>query len=107
MGKQGDQCVGPEECSSAFACYSPTNSATNAYCAQLCNEQADCPSGTACSTAFGVCLGKASAASDSSCALRVAAPGRGTPLPALVLTASALFVLRKRKRASFLKRVSS
>ena len=105
-GKQGDPCGGAERCSSRSACYSPTNSSRDAYCAEFCSENGACPSGSTCSAEVGVCVGASSSApaTGSSCALR--APGKAAPLPGpLLALAALLLVQRKRSRASVSKRV--
>ncbi|HEY3254719.1 MAG TPA: trypsin-like serine protease [Polyangiaceae bacterium] len=108
LGKQGDQCAGPEECSSAFACYSPSGSTHDGYCAGFCSGPSDCPSGTSCSAGLGVCVETRSESLNASCALRGAGAGpRGrAPWPTLALSLGVLILCqRKRRRASFPKRV--
>ena len=78
-GVQGFECAGARDCATGFACYSPTNSATHGYCAGLCTTQADCASGSTCTTVDGgrVCTGSTATAHDetSSCALGASSPG--------------------------------
>jgi len=110
---QGAKCAGPEQCGVAFACYSPTNSASDAYCSAWCSKPTDCAGGSECSGSMGVCIAKSTSAPDfdggregASCAFSSAGPGRTGPIAAMALGAL-LLAGRKRRRASFPKRVLS
>jgi hypothetical protein len=96
-GMQGDTCSMPQDCRTGFGCYSPTNSASNAYCAEFCSDQTKCASGTHCQSGVGVCVAGTAAAESSSCAVR--APGHGQAGGSTLLGLLALGVMRWRRRA--------
>jgi Trypsin len=103
VGAQGQTCTSPQDCKTGFGCYSPTNSANNAYCAEFCSAQTKCATGTHCDSGVGVCTaGSSTSASSSSCALR--SPGRtgGRAGGALFgLAALALGASLSRRRRAF------
>ncbi|HEY1535492.1 MAG TPA: trypsin-like serine protease, partial [Polyangiaceae bacterium] len=88
FGVQGDKCATSPDCQGGFACYSPTSSSNNAYCAAFCSSQAQCAGGTHCDTGVGVCVAPitASTAASSSCAVssvgRAGGAANGLALPA-------------------------
>jgi V8-like Glu-specific endopeptidase len=101
-GVQGDKCATTPDCHDGFACYSPTNSSNNAYCAAFCASQAQCASGAHCDSGLGVCIApiKASSAESSSCAVSsVGRLGGAANGLALLGTAVALISRKRRRRA--------
>ena len=103
-GTQGFACVGARDCASGFACYSPTNSATDGHCAGLCSTQADCASGSTCTSVGGgrVCTGSTATSHDatSSCAVVRASSGStsdGGTVLSLVAFALVGYSLRPRR----------
>lgn len=105
LGGQGDRCTGPEGCGEGFACYSPTLSTTDAYCAADCSEQPQCTSGTHCDPGSQVCIRDPAAEPSSSCAVARPGTARGSA-SALMLLALATALGTKRKSASRTKRLS-
>jgi MYXO-CTERM domain-containing protein len=102
FGVQGDKCAAPSDCQSGFACYSPTNTSDNAYCAAFCSSAAPCPSGTQCDSGLSVCVAAVappSTGSSSSCAVSsVGQSGRSTHAVALLGLAIAWASRSRRRR---------
>jgi MYXO-CTERM domain-containing protein len=105
-GAQGDPCAASADCESGFACYAPSDTASDAYCAARCKEQAACPTGTTCQVGLGVCVATPpSAHASSSCALSSSGSSSTAPFP-IALAALCAAALRRR-RSSRAKRFSS
>lgn len=101
-GTQGQVCTSPQDCKTGFGCYSPTSSANNAYCAEFCDAQTACSSGTHCESGVGVCVSGSSSHSSSSCAVRAGSRPAGGLFGGALLgfTVLGLFGWRRRRRAS-------
>jgi hypothetical protein len=100
FGTQGDKCGAPQDCTSGFGCFSPTGSASNAYCAQFCDAQTSCANGTHCQSGVGACLADAAPSADSSsCALRGRGPSPGPTGSALLGAAAVALAGWRRRRA--------
>jgi V8-like Glu-specific endopeptidase len=99
-GTQGDKCATTPDCHDGFACYSPTSTANNAYCASFCSSQAQCASGTHCDTGVGVCIAPiaVSSAASSSCAVSSAGRVGGAANGFALLGMAAALLSRKRRR---------
>jgi hypothetical protein len=102
FGVQGDKCATSPDCQDGFACYSPTSSSNNAYCASFCSSQAPCASGTHCDSGLGVCVAPVSVSSAESSSCAVSSVGRsggaGNGL-ALLGVAAGLMSFKRRRRA--------
>jgi len=78
---QGDKCDTSRGCSVGYACFSPSNTASDAYCAAQCSSQSNCSTGTSCRAVGGgqVCVSMAGASgtpSEEGSSCSVAAAGR-------------------------------
>jgi MYXO-CTERM domain-containing protein len=98
-GVQGSKCSVSADCSSAFACFSPTSMASDAYCAAFCQAPTECPAGTTCQGGVNVCVlsaPQAAAAAHGSSSCAVSAVGSVAPKASAALLI--LFVLAGRRR---------
>jgi hypothetical protein len=101
FGVQGDKCAASPDCQSGFACYSPTNTSDNAYCAAFCSTASQCPSGTQCDSGLSVCVASLAppSGSSSSCAVSsIGRSGRSTHAVALLGLAIAWASRSRRRR---------
>ncbi|HLV65277.1 MAG TPA: S1 family peptidase [Polyangiaceae bacterium] len=112
-GTQGDACEGPADCRADHVCFLPSR-AERAFCVELCETDAECGSGLACSdvndggVSVGVCLeadapdepSPATLPADGGCTLASGRSGEAGWLGAMVLAGLGMVRRRRRGRQS-------